>query len=86
MQLSEPFIDVVVEQLSVTDRTKVTPEAHATDDLGADSLDLVQLVMGLEERFELELPEADIKACHKLGDLAQLIDRMAGRRVATVAE
>lgn len=86
MKLSEPFIDVVMEKLTVDDRTKVKPEASAADDLGADSLDLVELVMGLEEKFVLDLPEDDANMCKNLGDLAQLIDRMAGRRVATVAE
>lgn len=49
---------VVVDQLSV-DEKLVTPEARFTDDLGADSLDTVELVMALEEEFKCEIPDED---------------------------
>lgn len=49
---------VVVEQLEVAE-DEVTPQASFTDDLGADSLDVVELVMGLEEEFDVEIPDED---------------------------
>jgi len=49
-------INIVVEQLGV-DENKVTPESKFVDDLGADSLDTVELVMALEEEFEIEIPD-----------------------------
>ncbi len=85
MILSENFVSVVAEQLGITDRMRIIPPASAADDLGADSLDLVELVMALEEQFQVELNEEATAACKNLGELAELIDRTAGRRVATVA-
>ena len=49
---------VVVEQLDVAE-DEVTPQASFVDDLGADSLDVVELVMGLEEEFDVEIPDED---------------------------
>ncbi|MGI9311398.1 MAG: acyl carrier protein [bacterium] len=54
--IEERVRKVVVEQLGVTDE-EVTPEASFVDDLGADSLDTVELVMALEEEFETEIPD-----------------------------
>lgn len=51
-------IKVIAEQLSV-DEVQVKPEAHFLDDLGADSLDLVELVMSLEKEFDCEIPDED---------------------------
>ncbi len=51
-------IKVIAEQLSV-DEAQVKPEAHFLDDLGADSLDLVELVMSLEKEFDCEIPDED---------------------------
>lgn len=49
---------IIVEQLGV-DEAEVTPSAHFVDDLGADSLDTVELVMAFEEAFDLEIPDED---------------------------
>ncbi|MBU6229296.1 MAG: acyl carrier protein [Cyanobacteria bacterium REEB459] len=49
--------NIVVEQLSVEDADKVTPESNFVNDLGADSLDTVELVMALEEEFDIEIPD-----------------------------
>jgi len=54
----QKVVDVIVEQLSV-DRDKVVPTAELIDDLGADSLDLVELVLALEEEFDIEIPDDD---------------------------
>jgi acyl carrier protein len=48
---------IVIEQLSVEDEKKVTPQATFMEDLGADSLDTVELVMALEEEFDIEIPD-----------------------------
>lgn len=52
----ERINDIVISQLSV-ERTKVRPEANFTEDLGADSLDIVELILSLEEEFDIEIPD-----------------------------
>jgi len=56
MSVEEKLIDIIVEQLSV-DRDKVVPNASFVDDLGADSLDLVELIMAMEEAFDTEIAD-----------------------------
>lgn len=56
--VEERVIKVIAEQLSV-DEAQVKAEAHFMDDLGADSLDLVELVMSLEKEFDCEIPDED---------------------------
>ena len=56
MSAEEKVIDIIVEQLSV-DKDKVVPGASFVDDLGADSLDLVELIMAMEEAFDIEIPD-----------------------------
>ena len=56
MSVEEKLIDIIVEQLSV-DRDKVVAKASFVDDLGADSLDLVELIMAMEEAFDTEIPD-----------------------------
>ncbi|NLJ83627.1 MAG: acyl carrier protein [Halanaerobiaceae bacterium] len=51
-------VEIIVEELGV-DSEEVTPEASFIDDLGADSLDVVELVMAFEEEFDLEIPDED---------------------------
>ena len=61
---------IIVEQLGV-DEAEVKPEAHFVDDLGADSLDTVELVMALEEEFETEIPDEEAE---KITTVQQAID------------
>jgi acyl carrier protein len=56
--IDERVKQIIVEQLGV-DESEVTPTAHFVDDLGADSLDIVELVMAFEEAFEIEIPDED---------------------------
>lgn len=56
--IEQRVVKVIAEQLSV-DEAQVIPEAHFLDDLGADSLDLVELVMSLEKEFDCEIPDED---------------------------
>ncbi len=58
MAIEEKLVDIIVEQLSV-DKEKVVPAASFVDDLGADSLDLVELIMAMEEEFDTEIPDED---------------------------
>jgi acyl carrier protein len=64
---------VVVEQLEVSE-DQVTPTASFVDDLGADSLDVVELVMGLEEEFDIEIPDEDAEKIATVGDAISYID------------
>jgi len=66
----ERVTKIVVEQLGVTE-DQVSPEASFVDDLGADSLDTVELVMALEEEFNTEIPDEDAE---KIGTVKQAID------------
>ncbi len=58
MAVEDKLIDIIAEQLSV-DKEKVVPAASFIDDLGADSLDLVELIMAMEEEFDVEIPDED---------------------------
>lgn len=70
MSTFERVKKVVVEQLEV-DEKEVTPGASFVDDLGADSLDVVELVMGLEEEFDIEIPD---ESAEKITNVQQAID------------
>ena len=71
--ISNRVTEIVVEQLGV-DKNAVLPEASLIDDLGADSLDTVELVMALEEEFGLEIPD---DAAEKIKTIQQIIDYIA---------
>jgi len=66
-KIYEEVKKVVVEQLGVSD-AEVTREASFVDDLGADSLDTVELVMALEEAFGMEIPDEDAEKIKTIGD------------------
>jgi acyl carrier protein len=71
--------EVAVEVLSV-DADRVTEDARFKEDLDADSLDLVELVMGLEERFDITVPEEDLEGVTTVGQAVTLvIDKVATR-------
>ncbi len=65
---------IIVEQLGV-DEEEVTPDASFVDDLGADSLDVVELVMRFEEEFEIEIPDEDAEKIATVGDAVTYIDK-----------
>ncbi len=65
---------VIVEQLSV-DEAEVTPEANFTQDLGADSLDTVELVMAFEEEFNTEIPDEEAEKIQTVQDAVNYIDK-----------
>lgn len=68
----EKVKEIIAEQLGV-DEDAVTMEASFTDDLGADSLDVVELVMALEEEFEIEIPDEDAEKISTVGDAVSYI-------------
>ena len=63
---------IIVEQLGVSEAS-VTTDASFIDDLGADSLDIVELVMALEEEFDIEIPDADAEKVVTVGDVVEYI-------------
>jgi acyl carrier protein len=64
---------IVAEQLGV-DESKITPAARFTDDLNADSLDLVEMIMSLEEEFGVEIPDEDAEKIVSVQDAIDYID------------
>ena len=58
---------IIVEQLGIT-KAEIVPEASFIDDLGADSLDIVELVMAMEEMFDIEIPDDDAEKIQTIGD------------------
>ena len=69
----ERVVKIVVERLSV-DESEVKPEATFKDDLGADSLDVVELVMELEDEFDLEISDEDAEKISTVGDVIEYIE------------
>ncbi len=66
MALEERVAEIIVEQLGVS-RDEVVAEASFTDDLRADSLDIVELVMAMEEAFDVEIPDEDAEKIQTIG-------------------
>jgi acyl carrier protein len=67
---------IIVEQLGV-DESEVTPDASITDDLGADSLDQVELVMAFETEFNIDIPDEEAEKIKTVGDAVARIDKAA---------
>lgn len=78
MTLEEKVIDLIVEQLDVT-REECVPEASFIDDLGADSLDLVELVMEMEETFNIQVADEELE---KIRTVQDVIDFLMSKGVA----
>ena len=68
MEVDVKLKEIIVEQLSV-DEERVKAESSFIDDLGADSLDIVELVMTMEEKFDLEIPDEDAEGLKTVGDV-----------------
>ncbi|MBW2268213.1 MAG: acyl carrier protein [Deltaproteobacteria bacterium] len=66
-ELESRVAGIVVEQLGAT-QEELVPEASFVDDLGADSLDIVELVMAMEEAFDIEIPDDDAEKIQTFGD------------------
>jgi acyl carrier protein len=70
--LGERIRTIVVEQLGV-EPSEVTPNASILDDLGADSLDVVELVMALEEEFDIEVPDEAVESIRTISDMERYV-------------
>lgn len=75
MAVADKMIDIIEEQLSV-DKEKIVPGASFVDDLGADSLDLVELIMAMEEEFDVEIPDEDAEKIITVQDAIDYVGKM----------
>jgi acyl carrier protein len=75
--VAEKVKSIIVEQLGV-EADEVTAEASFTDDLGADSLDIVELVMAFEEEFGIEIPDEDAEKIGRVNEAIAYIEQHAG--------
>jgi acyl carrier protein len=71
--------EIIVNQLNVNEE-QITPQASFLDDLGADSLDTVELIMAFEEEFKGEIPESDAEKLQTVGDVTAYIEAKAGKK------
>lgn len=74
MAVEEKVKRIIVEKLGVSE-DQIKPEAHFINDLGADSLDTVELVMALEEEFGIEIPDADAEKLVTVGSAIEYIEK-----------
>ncbi|OGW79536.1 MAG: acyl carrier protein [Omnitrophica bacterium RIFCSPLOWO2_12_FULL_44_17] len=79
MAIQDKITEIIVEQLGVKPE-EVTPEASFVDDLGADSLDTVELVMAFEEEFGIEIPDEDAEKIQNVGDAIKYIDEKSAAK------
>ena len=77
MSVEEKLIDIIAEQLSV-DKAKVVSGASFVDDLGADSLDLVELIMAMEEAFDIEIADEVAEKITTVKDAIEHVNTVAG--------
>lgn len=73
MDTYDKVVEVIIDQLGVK-KEEVNPQAKFVEDLGADSLDTVELVMALEEAFGIEIPDDDAEKAKTVGDVVNYID------------
>jgi acyl carrier protein len=77
MAVVDEVIDIIVEQLNV-DKEKVVPNASFIDDLGADSLDLVELIMAMEEKFDVEIPDDEAEKITTVQAAINYVNKLKG--------
>ncbi|MBN2384900.1 acyl carrier protein [bacterium] len=78
MELQEKAMDLIARQLDV-DRNQVTLEASFSDDLGADSLDTVELIMAFEEEFDIEIPDSDAEQIKTVKDAIDYLTKVVDK-------
>jgi acyl carrier protein len=74
-EMQKKVADIIANQLGV-DKEMVTAEANVVDDLGADSLDVVELVMALEEAFDLEIPDEEAEKIRTVKDIFEYLAKV----------
>jgi acyl carrier protein len=74
MALFDEVKEVIVEQLNVSPE-EVKPESKFVEDLGADSLDVVEMIMALEEKFEIEIPDSEAEKIQTVQDVVDYIEK-----------
>lgn len=78
MDIEAKVKEIVIDKLGVED-SQITPEASFTNDLGADSLDIVELVMGFESEFDISIPDEDAEKIGTVGDATSYLkEKVAG--------
>jgi len=64
---------IIAENLNIS-QDSIKDESHFVNDLGADSLNIVEVIMGIEQEFDIEIPDEDAETLHTVGDLKQYIE------------
>lgn len=82
MSVADTLRRIVIEYLGV-DEEEVTPTASFVDDLGADSLDEVEILMAVEEDFGIEIPDEDAEGVRRVGEAVEYIERRLAAKAAT---
>ena len=77
MSLEARVSELIVDQLGVT-KEELVPQASFIDDLGADSLDIVEMVMAMEETFDIEIPDDDAEKVQTVGDALGYLKERVG--------
>ena len=77
METDAQVKEIIIDQLGVNE-DQVKPEASFIDDLGADSLDTVELVMAFEEKFDIEIPDEDAEKMRTVGDATEYLKSKLG--------
>ena len=72
-QINEKVVEIIVEKLNC-EASEVTPEANFSRDLGADSLDTVELIMEFEKAFDIQIPDQDAQTIKTVGDAINYIE------------
>ncbi|MBI2942612.1 MAG: acyl carrier protein [Candidatus Wallbacteria bacterium] len=83
-EILEKVKDLVSKQLSVNDK-QITPEASFIEDLGADSLDTVELIMTLEEKFDIEISDEDAEKIKTVQDVVDYVKKRAAEKGVEVS-
>ena len=74
MDIFEKVRDLIADQLDIADKETITEGSSITDDLGADSLDVVDRVMAIEDEFSVEIPEDEVENIKLVGDIVKYIE------------